>query len=304
MDNVRGAKGNNNTIYMAGNESGYLVILKSNDRGLTWQNPIEHPSLANYAVRALGCIASSDNDILLMQGFDYGKEWAIFRSENGGVSWEKVLYIPTTQTWAPNMYFYKTSWGQIFTSSLIDGDLRIYSSSDLGITWRIRYWGTPTQTLANSHSTYRIVEGDNYRLVANFIQISPNAYESGWHVLTSPDGGNSWGLVQTGVVASGSNINIYGGASVRLANGTLVVLMGSYQDNTLCIAYSTDNGANWTRRRITGYPLVSGIAVQNSVVFSTADNKIYKLNDIVSGTPTQVATTTYPITDFLGFEST
>lgn len=301
MENTRAAKRDNNTVYIAGNETGYLVIVKSTDRGITWGNPIEHSSLASYQVRALGCIPQQNGDILLLQGFRANNEWAIFRSENGGLSFEKVMYIPTRQSWAPHMYFFRTSWGEVFTSFLLEGELKILSSSDNGKTFRIRYVGNPASINTDTHSTYSIAEGDNYRLVANIIQTNGYNYENGWYVLTSPDGGDTWTTVQVG--STNMSANSIGASCCRLANGTLVVLMGSTYNNRLCLAYSTNNGVSWTRRIIEGCPHLSSIATQDTVVFSTSDNKIYRLTDIANGTPTQVATTSYPILDFIGFEA-
>ena len=306
MENTRACKRDNNTVYIAGNEAGYLIIVKSNDRGITWQNPIEHSSLGDYQVRAIGCIPKSDGDIILLQGFKANQEWAILRSDNGGLSFNKVLYIPTTQSWAPNMYFYVSTWGEIFSSSFIDGELRIISSNDLGLTWNIKkYQYNATNTWYgndNQWHTLRIIEGDNGVLIGNIYM--KGDLDSQSFFLFSPNRGVTWQGIPLGQSSSNRGKYNNGLNVVRLANGIIAVMCCNTYNNTLHIRYSLDNGNSWAIRSLANYPLVSAITTQNTVIFSTSDNKIYRLTDIINGSPTQVATTTYPIYDFVGFEAT
>lgn len=306
MENTRACKRDNNTVYIAGNETGYLIIVKSTDRGITWQNPIEHSSLRDYQVRAIGCIPKSSGDIILLQGFKANQEWAIFRSEDGGLSFDKVLYIPSTQSWAPHMYFYISTWGEIFSSSFIDGELRIISSNDLGLTWNIKYQYNATNTAwygnDNQWHTLRIIEGDNGVIIGN-IYMNGTA-DSNSYFLFSPNRGVTWQGIPLGQYSAYTGKYNNGLNVVRLANGILVVLCcNTAYNNTLHIRYSNDNGNSWGIRSLSNYPLVSATATQNTIIFSTSDNKIYRLTDILNGSPTQVATTTYPIYDFVGFES-
>lgn len=304
MENTRACKRDNNTVYIAGNETGHLVIVKSTDRGISWQNPIEHSSLSNYQVRALGCIPRSEGDILLLQGFRAGYEVAIFRSENGGVNWEKVLSYPTGSTSYPHRYFYKLATvNRIITSIMIDGDLRILTSEDWGKTWTLRFSIVHPNELINQIS---IIEGDNNVVLADIYGTSSSSnVPSSYRIARSNDGGITWQGVSFNSLSSYTG-NFQFVSKGRLANGILFVL-GYFTSPYyhFFLSYSSDNGQNFTTRTITNiYPL-SSIATQNVLIFSTTDNKIYRFpySDWSSGNPSQVATTTYPIFDFIGFEA-
>lgn len=305
MENTRACKRDNNTVYIAGNETGHLIIVKSTDRGITWQNPIEHSSLANYQVRALGCIPRAEGDILLLQGFRAGYEVAIFRSENGGVSWERVLSYPTGSTSYPHRYFYKLATvNRIISSIMIDGDLRILTSEDWGKTWTLRFSiGHPSE-LINQMS---IIEGDNNVVLADIYGSSSAAnIPSSYRIARSNDGGITWQGVSFNSLGSYMG-NFQFVSNGRLANGILFVL-GYFTASPyhLFLSYSTDNGQSFKTRTISNiYPL-SSIATQDVLIFSTTDNKIYRFpySDWGSGNPSQVSTTTYPIYDFVGFEAT
>lgn len=291
-ENSRAWKKDNNTIYLATNETGLLVILKSTDRGITWGQVYKNRDLYTYQVRALGGIPNTD--VLLLVGYREGQEVAIFRSENGGANWDKVWGINSSG--CEYMPFLYMSSGRIITIVGNAGTYYVLTSDDLGKTFVVRF---SNSFYGSNLGIFSLVEGDNGRIFGVIMHTNSNLLR----ILRSTDGGNSWAVVDS----PSPNISYVGsfmGNAIRLADGTIVLLgTNTHSSNPTVLYYSTNNGTFWSGRGLSGYNIYRAIAVQNSIIFQNYnDKKIYKLDNIVSGTPVNVGTASFEINDFLGFE--
>jgi len=199
------ANSNHNVLYVGtgeacirGNISHGDGVYKSLDAGKTWKNVGLHDS------RAIGkvIINPTNPDIVFVAalGHPYGpnKERGIFRTTDGGKTWEKVLYKDDNtggidvafDPHNPNILFgalwqaRRTSW------SLDDGGpgSGLYRSTDGGTTWkRLEEHGLPkgpygkigVAVAANSDRVYALIEAHN-----------PDG-----GLYRSDDGGESWQLV-------------------------------------------------------------------------------------------------------------
>jgi photosystem II stability/assembly factor-like uncharacterized protein len=199
------ANSNHNVLYVGTGEAcirGNIAqgdgVYKSLDAGKTWTNVGLHDS------RAIGkvIINPTNPDIVFVAalGHPYGPntERGIFRTTDGGKTWEKVLYKDENtggidvafDPHNPNILFaalwqaHRTSW------SLDDGGpgSGLYRSNDGGTTWkRIEEHGLPkgpygrigVAVAANSDRVYALIEAHN-----------PDG-----GLYRSDDGGESWQLV-------------------------------------------------------------------------------------------------------------
>lgn len=290
-ENTRAWKKDNNTIYMVTNETGVLVTLKSIDRGITWGQIYQNRNFYTYQVRALGGIPNTDT--LVLMGYKEGEEVAIFTSENGGANWTKIWSI--NSSFCGFMPFLYMSTGRIVMMAQSGNTIYIITSDNLQ-EFTIRmingFYGS-------NLGIFSFVEGDNGKIFG--ISMSP----SGWKniLIYSNNGGNTWGIYEPPAV-SFSYTGSFLGNILRLANGTIVALGANTASNpSTLVNYTTNNGASWSGRVLSNFSIYRAIAVQNSIIFQNyTDKKIYRLDNIVNGTPVQVGTATFEINDFLGFE--
>ncbi len=290
-ENSRAWKKDNNTIYLATNETGLLVTLRSTDRGITWGQVYENRDFFQYQVRVLGGIPNTDT--LILVGYD-GQEVAIFRSEDGGAVWNKV--------WSMNslgceyMPFLYTSAGRIITIVKTGGTYYVLTSDDGGKTWVVRY---TNNFLGSNLGIFSLVEGDNGRIFGPVMDASNKSLK----ILESDDSGKSWSII-TPPSTTFFNIASFMGNALRLADGTIVILgTNTHTSTPTLLNYSRNNGISWSGRSLSNYRIYRALAVQNSIIFQNNDDKkIYSIDNIESGNPMVVGTATFEINDFLGFE--
>jgi len=199
------ANSDRNTLYVGtgeacirGNISQGDGVYKSLDGGKTWKNVGLHDS------RAIGKVVINPNnpDIVFVAalGHPYGPntERGIFRTTDGGKTWEKVLY-KDENTGAidvafdphnPNILFAalwqarRTSW------SLADGGpgSGLYRSNDGGTTWkRLEEHGLPK----GPYGRIGIAVGANSERVYTLIE----AHNPDGGLYRSDDGGETWEIV-------------------------------------------------------------------------------------------------------------
>ena len=290
-ENARAWKRDNNTVYMAANETGLLVTLRSTDRGITWGQVYENRDFFQYQVRVLGGIPNTDT--LILVGYD-GQEVAIFRSENGGAVWNKVWSMNSVG--CEYMPFFYTSTGRIITIVKTGGTYYVLTSDDGGKTFVVRY---ANNFYGNNLGIFSLVEGDNGRIFGPVM----DANNISLRILKSDDSGKSWSIISPPSSTFFSTGSFMGNA-LRLADGTIVILgTNTTTSNPTFLSYSRNNGISWSVRSLSNYRIYRAIAVQNSIIFQNNDDKkIYRIDNIESENPRVVGTATFEINDFLGFE--
>lgn len=290
-ENARAWKRDNDTVYMAANETGLLVTLRSTDRGITWGQVYENRDFFQYQVRVLGGIPNTDT--LILVGYD-GQEVAIFRSEDGGAVWNKVWSMNSVG--CEYMPFLYTSAGRIITIVKTGGTYYVLTSDDGGKTFVVRY---TNNFYGNNLGIFSLVEGDNGRIFGPVMDASSNSLR----ILKSDDSGKSWSIISP-PSSTFSYTGSFMGNALRLADGTIVILgTNTNTSNPTLLNYSRNNGISWSVRSLSNYRIYRAIAVQNSIIFQNNDDKkIYRIDNIESGNPMVVGTATFEINDFLGFE--
>lgn len=214
-------------------------VYKSTNAGLTWQPSGLETSA--YIGRIIVDYSNSNNVFVAACGdlFTKSEDRGVYKSTNGGASWEKVLYVSDTTAAVdivqdpvnPNV-LYATMWERIrrldYRQSFGETS-GIWKSSDGGDTWTELTNGLPTGTNVG-------------RIGIDIAQTNPNVLyafydmEDGSSIVYKTlDGGNNW--TETGTFYDlGNGYGWYFG-QIRIdpLNENKVFVMGLYM-------YATDNG--------------------------------------------------------------
>jgi photosystem II stability/assembly factor-like uncharacterized protein len=285
------ANSDSNTIYVGTGEAcirGDIShgdgVYKSLDAGKTWKNVGLHDS------RAIGKVIINPNnpDIVFVAalGHPYGPnvERGIFRTTDGGKTWEKVLY-KDENTGAidvafdphnPNILFAalwqarRTSW------SLADGGpgSGLYRSNDGGTTWkRLEEHGLPKGPYgrigiavgANSERVYALIEAHNpdgglYRSddggeTWNIVNPSHSLWQRPWyymHIIADPGDENTLYIMDVDAYKSTDGGHLFN--KIKVPHGDNHGLWIDPRDTRRMIAsndggvtVTLDGGKNWTR---------------------------------------------------------
>lgn len=179
-------------------------IFKSTDGGNTWN----HVGLGDVQQVGRLVVHPTNPDIVFVAGLGhpYGpnEERGIFRTTNGGASWEKVLYVNENSggiqveldPMNPNVV-YAVLWehreGPWENASFSGPNSGLYKSTDGGTTWRQLTGGLPDGSQGAGRICLGIGVSDPNRLYAAVMGQGRGA--SGFY--RSNDGGESWTLVST-----------------------------------------------------------------------------------------------------------
>jgi photosystem II stability/assembly factor-like uncharacterized protein len=285
------ANSDHNTIYVGtgeacirGNISHGDGVYKSLDGGKTWKNVGLHDS------RAIGKVIINPNnpDIVFVAalGHPFGPntERGIFRSTDGGKSWEKVLYKDENtggidvafDPHNPNILFAalwqarRTSW------SMASGGpgSGLYRSNDGGTTWkRLEEHGLPKGPYgrigiavgANSDRVYALIEAHNpdgglYRSddggeTWDFVNPSHSLWQRPWyymHIIADPRDENVVYIMDVETYKSTDGGHLFN--RIRVPHGDNHGLWIDPRDTRRMIAsndggvtVTLDGGKNWTR---------------------------------------------------------
>ncbi len=286
------ANSDHNTIYVGTGEAcirGNIAqgdgVYKSLDGGKTWKN------IGLHDTRAIGKVIINPNnpDIVFVAalGHPYGPntERGIFRTTDGGKTWEKVLYKDENtggidvafDPHNPNIIFAalwqarRTSW------SLSDGGpgSGLYRSGDGGTTWkRIEEHGLPkgpfgrigVAVAANSDRIYALIEARNpdgglYRSddggeTWDFVNPSHSLWERPWyymHIVADPQNENIVYVMDVETFKSTDGGHLFN--KVKVPHGDNHGLWIDPKDTRRMIAsndggvtVTLDGGKSWTRQ--------------------------------------------------------
>ncbi|MBX2815049.1 MAG: hypothetical protein KTR24_03595 [Saprospiraceae bacterium] len=210
IGDVAVAPSNPNIVYVATGESlrkqrNFTMpgngIYRSNDGGLTWQ----HKGLAHNWHCGELVVHPLEPNIVMVAAM--GKFWSpdtaqgIYRTENGGSSWEKVLYVDD-KTRANDVVFapsdpsiaYASMWANNIDSALMESvygpTSGIYRSEDKGKTWKPVLNGLPIDARTGRIGLAVSYQNPNkvYALIDNLNNDRTEASE----IYRTEDGGQSW----------------------------------------------------------------------------------------------------------------
>ena len=180
-------------------------IFKSTDGGRSWT----HVGLGDVQQVGRLVVHPTDPNIVFVAGLGhpYGanQERGIFRTTNGGATWERVLYVDEN-TGGIQVEFdptnprivYGSLWehreGPWENGSFNGKNNGLYKSTDGGETWRLLKGGLPSGAEGAGRICLGIGVSDPNRLYAAVMSLTGRGAEG---VYRSNDGGESWTLVST-----------------------------------------------------------------------------------------------------------
>lgn len=177
-------------------------IYKSTDGGRTWKNTGLHDA---QQIGGLAIDPTNENRVFVAAlGHPYGpnEERGVFRSTDGGASWEKVLYIDentgavqvTIDPNNPNIIFadlWAGRQGPWENGAWNGKESGLFKSTDGGSTWKKITKGLPTTEQGLGRIGFCIAPSDSKRMYATV-----DAGREGG-IYRSDDGGESWIRIQT-----------------------------------------------------------------------------------------------------------
>ncbi len=174
-----------------------------------------------------------------------GSSNAIFRTNNGGQSWEQMIIDDSLTLDFRDVHI--TSVGDIFVMSSGPGNQsRIYRSSDNGETWDISYINPHDEGFLNSTAFWNDSTG-----IAVGDPVNGQIF-----ILVTHDSGSSWNVAQPGTIppalpgaigfaASGTSVAVYGDSLAWIGTG----------GPEARVYYTTDLGTSW---HVTNTPFLHG----------------------------------------------
>jgi photosystem II stability/assembly factor-like uncharacterized protein len=190
-------------------------VYKSTDGGDTWT----HLGLAAQCIVSKILVSPADPQLLYAATmgvpFVRNPERGLYRSRNGGQSWEKILYL-SDQAGVIDLIMhphnpdilYAAGWDRIRnnTESLITGPgAKVFKTSDGGDTWELMANGLPQQEIgriglsfapSNPDIVYALYVGENSQL---------------FNVFRTTDAGQSWAPIMPAGTFNGLPSNVLGG---------------------------------------------------------------------------------------------
>jgi len=298
--NARAWKRDANTVYMAANSSvSTVLIMKSEDKGHSFTTIAQHNFGDGYVTGFFG-ISGETEDILFITLYKYNASVSILKSVDSGLNWYKVYEVAGQFTSHPFTSYIYTSKGLLITHIALPGGLlRILTSSDLGerFTERINYNSGISSPIVPHFFGYLECAGD--RILGPIVG---STSVSTVHRLYSLDGGLTWNVYNESYSTIGYSL---GAKYLRLSDGYVVLVFGA---NILYprtyLVYSANEGQSWASRDLTPSYLgaYNAISLGTTVIYQAHDNSLWSISDIISGVPTQVATSLPDrINDFIGF---
>ncbi|MCX6269248.1 MAG: hypothetical protein NTW16_18170 [Bacteroidetes bacterium] len=249
-------------------------VYKSTDAGATWQ----HTGLSNsaYIGRVVVDYSNSQQVFVAACGnlFSANDERGVYRSSNGGQTWQRVLYlndstsaIDLVQDPANPLVLYASMWERIrgLTYRQSFGESSgIWKSTDGGTTWNELTNGIPTGS--NGGRIGLSIAKSSPNIVYAFYDLPD--YEVA--VFKSADAGQSWTRTNDGFLNSmNSNFGWYfGQIRVDPENPNRVYVMG------VSLYRTDDGGNNWTD--ISSWDLHVD---HHAMYFDEANNRILEGND-------------------------
>jgi len=174
-----------------------------------------------------------------------GSSNAIFRTNNGGQSWEQMIVDDSLTLDFRDVHI--TSVGDIFVMSSGPGNQsRIYRSSDNGGTWNISYINPHDEGFLNSIAFWNDSTG-----IAVGDPVNGQIF-----ILATHDNGNSWNAAQPGTVPPAllGEIGFAASGTSVVVSGDSLAWIGTGGPEAR-VYYTTNLGTSW---HVTNTPLLHG----------------------------------------------
>lgn len=276
----------NSSVVYAGtgdpNISGFPFIgdgmYKSSDGGNSWQNIGLRETRVISQIR----VSAQNNQVIYVSAmgipFEKSNHKGVYKSVNGGQTWEQVLFINDSTGIAdlvihPSNHniVYAAGWNRIRNNyrSVVDGpDAKIYKSENGGITWTVLGNGLPMD--ASSRIGIDISKSNPNILYACYAEAGNFKLKG---IYKSTNGGDSW----TSLDVTEFKDEIYGGfgwyfGKIRINpnDANDVFLLG------VDMIRSKDGGASWTSA-VPPWPTYEVHADKHDLIFD--GDKMYLTTD-------------------------
>ncbi len=148
-----------------GTLAGTSYIYRTSNAGASWQQVFQQ---VNGHINAIWFTQNSATSVVV-QGNPVGGRWSLFKSSNGGVTWDSTgMYLPQNGSetgWSNSAYCYNYYYWFGTNNS------RIYNSTNSGINWVVQSTAPEVNSLtitANTGSGYVFSGGSTFMKSTNF----------------------------------------------------------------------------------------------------------------------------------------
>jgi photosystem II stability/assembly factor-like uncharacterized protein len=276
-------------------------LYKSSDGGMTWV----HKGLADVGSIAKVKMDPNDDQTLFVAAmgplFRNDTNRGLFKTTDGGVNWEKVLYL-SDSTGVIDLalhpvnsnIIYATTWERIrrpYARKYGGETSGIYRSLDGGETWAELNNGLPDNPLQKGRITIDISKSNPNVLYAGYTDATGNLQG----MYRTSDGGNTWSTLNSDDLVNSGFQYWFEGVFIDPTDEDIVYNLG------IIVQKSIDGGQSWfdvfTSTHVDHHALAFNPAIPGEVLLGN-DGGFYKSAD---NGETAVKNRTIPITQFYRF---
>ena len=276
-------------------------LYKSSDGGMTWV----HKGLADVGSIAKVKMDPKDDQTLFVAAmgplFRNDTNRGLFKTTDGGVNWEKVLYL-SDSTGVIDLalhpvnsnIIYATTWERIrrpYARKYGGETSGIYRSLDGGETWAELTNGLPDNPLQKGRITIDISKSNPNVLYAGYTDATGNLQG----MYRTADGGNTWSTLNSDDLVNSGFQYWFEGVFIDPTDENIVYNLG------IIVQKSIDGGQSWfdvfTSTHVDHHALAFNPAIPGEVLLGN-DGGFYKSAD---DGETAVKNRTIPITQFYRF---
>ncbi len=276
-------------------------LYKSSDGGMTWV----HKGLADVGSIAKVKMDPKDDQTLFVAAmgplFRNDTNRGLFKTTDGGVNWEKVLYL-SDSTGVIDLalhpvnsnIIYATTWERIrrpYARKYGGETSGIYRSLDGGETWAELTNGLPDNPLQKGRITIDISKSNPNVLYAGYTDATGNLQG----MYRTADGGNTWSTLNSDDLVNSGFQYWFEGVFIDPTDENIVYNLG------IIVQKSIDGGQSWfdvfTSTHVDHHALAFNPAIPGEVLLGN-DGGFYKSAD---DEETAVKNRTIPITQFYRF---
>jgi photosystem II stability/assembly factor-like uncharacterized protein len=242
-----------NKVWVSGYSASGGVVMRTLDRGATWQDVSPAGQPATLQFRDIEAF-SANRAVILSSGT--GPDSRIYRTTDGGQTWTLVFQNNDPNAFYDCMTFLDRRHG-LALSDPVNGKFRILATADGGRSWQVRSTAGMPGALAGE---FAFAASGTCLVSAGGRAWFASGGGSAARVFTSADGGRTWSVVDT-PVPSGPTAGIYSLAFKDRRHG--IAVGGDFVTPTVApdaAAVSHDGGRTWRTSAVVPGEYRSGAA--------------------------------------------